>query len=78
MLCELWEDDSGGHCFFERAKTEAEYRMQLRQNGLEAGEKKLVWTVEASTWEEAMQLLYDRKDFGRYRPWGEAEHERIP
>jgi hypothetical protein len=77
MHCELWEDDSG-HSFFPRAATDAEYLAQLEQNDLISGSKRLVWTVDAENWEEAMQLLYDRKGWGKYQPMDEPESEEGP
>jgi hypothetical protein len=66
MVFELWEFDNG-HSFFERASDEAGYRAQLRQYELDGGHARHVWTVEASTYNEAMQALYDQKGWGRYR-----------
>ncbi len=66
MLFELWEFENG-HSFFERPSEEARYVAQLRQLGLDQGNARHVWTVEAETYNEAMQALYDRKGWGRYR-----------
>jgi hypothetical protein len=32
---------------------------------------RLIWTVEAESYDEAMQLVYDRKGFGHYLTWDE-------
>lgn len=66
MLFELWEFENG-HSFFVRAPGEEGYRAQLRQLGLDEGNARLVWTVEAESYNEAMQALYDRKGWGPYR-----------
>jgi len=66
MVFELWEFDHG-HCFLERDSDEAKYIAQLRQLDLAECNARHVWTVEAKTFNEGMQLLYDRKGWGRYR-----------
>jgi len=66
MVFELWEHE-GGHTFFMPATDEAAYRAQLRQLGLDDGHAQHTWTVEADNYNAAMQLLYDRKNWGRYR-----------
>ena len=66
MVFELWEYE-GGHTFFAPAADETAYRAQLRQLELDHGHAKRTWTVEANNYNEAMQMLYDRKGWGRYR-----------
>jgi len=67
MIFELWEFENG-HSFFERAADDTAYFAQLRQLGLdeEAGARH-VWTVDATSYNEAMQALYNDKGWGRYR-----------
>ncbi len=66
MRYELWEYDSG-HTFFPVDADEAAYLDRIRQLKQEEAEAHRTWTVEAGSWNEAMQLLYDRKGWGRYR-----------
>jgi hypothetical protein len=65
MKYELWEYDHG-HSFFEVAG-EAAYLDRIRQLKREEPEARHTWSVEAETYNKAMQLLYDRKGWGRYR-----------
>jgi hypothetical protein len=46
---------------------EAAYRGQLRQFELDDGRAQRTWTVEADSYNAAMQMLYARKDWGKYR-----------
>jgi hypothetical protein len=66
MVFELWESESG-HAFFERASNAEAYRIQVQQYLTDDSEAKHVWTVEAATYNQAMQALYDRKGWGEYR-----------
>ena len=66
MLYELWEHE-GGHAFIGRDEDEAAYRHRLDVALAGEGDARLAWSIEAATYNEAMQLLYDRKHWGRYR-----------
>lgn len=66
MRYELWEHD-GGHTFFEVDSEEAVYLDRIRQLKLEEPDSHHAWTVEAASWDEAMQALYDRKGWGKFR-----------
>ena len=67
MRYELWEFD-GGHSFIDAGGDEAVYLERVRQMKIDEPDARLAWTVEAGSWNEAMQALYDRKGWGRYRP----------
>ncbi|HEY3963427.1 MAG TPA: hypothetical protein VGM05_02650 [Planctomycetaceae bacterium] len=75
MRYELWEYENG-HTFFEVAGDEAAHDAQVRQLKLDEPQARLAWTVEAGSWNEASQFLYDRKGWGRYRTLEEDE-ERV-
>jgi hypothetical protein len=64
MVFELWEYENG-HTFLER-HPDAEVH-QRRLSELVEHNAQHVWTVEAASYNEAMQLLYDRKGWGHYR-----------
>ena len=66
MRYELWEFD-GGHTFFEVDSDEAAYLERVRQMKLEEPGTYHAWTVDAGSWNEAMQALYDHKGWGRFR-----------
>ncbi len=66
MLFELWEYE-GGHTFIGRDDDEAVYRHRLEVALAGESDARLAWSIEAATYNEAMQLLYDRKHWGRYR-----------
>lgn len=66
MKYELWEYD-GGHTLLEATADEAARLEQIRQLKLQEPEARHTWTIEAGSWNEAMQKLYDRKGWGRYR-----------
>ena len=63
---ELWEHENG-HTFFEAQADEPAYQERIRQLKAEEPLAEHTWTVEADSWNAAMQLLYDRKGWGRFR-----------
>jgi hypothetical protein len=65
MVFELWEFDSG-HAFIERTEL-SDYAANLQQLHVTEPNARIAWTVEAASHNEAMQALYDRKGWGRYR-----------
>ena len=66
MLYELWEHECG-HMFIPRDGDQAIYRGHVVSAKADNPDIRLTWTVEAATSNEAMQLLYDHKGYGRYR-----------
>jgi hypothetical protein len=56
---ELWKVDAG-HAFFEVGNESA--RKLLRPNA------KLVWSVEARSWEEARRRMHEYLGWGPYKP----------
>lgn len=66
MQYELWEYD-GGHTLFEATADEAARLERIRQLQRQEPEARHTTTIEAGSWNEAMQKLYDRKGWGRYR-----------
>lgn len=66
MLYELWEHE-GGHTFIGRDNDEAQYRRRLEQALKDEVDVRMTWSVEAATYNEAMQALYEHKGYGRYR-----------
>jgi len=75
MVFELWEFDSG-HAFIERSEDSA-YANTVQRLHVTEPNVRLTWTVQAVNYNEAMQALYDRKGWGRYRTIEEelGEHE---
>ena len=67
MKWELWEppdpppDEPSNDYFF------SEHEVQMRSFAQEDG-MTCTWTVEADTYEAAMQKLYDFRGWGTYRP----------
>jgi hypothetical protein len=66
MRYELWEYDHG-HNFIEVPPDETAYLDRIRQLKLDEPHARHTWTVEAKSWNEAHQALYDRLGWGRYR-----------
>ena len=64
---ELWRTTEKGlaDSFFE-AGTSDEKRHQLLEP-----DARLIWTCEASSWDEAQQKRYDFMAWGTYRPLGD-------
>lgn len=66
MVYELWEHE-GGHTLVGRDEDEAAYRHRLEVALAGESDARLALSIEAATHNEAMQLLYDHKHWGRYR-----------
>ena len=68
MKYELWKyvDDAESLTFVEVNENYAHSLKILVEPGAE-----LIWTVEAETYNEAMQLYYDHMDWGTYKPMSE-------
>jgi hypothetical protein len=61
LLHEYWENEDGGECGAVRERSD-----QLRPT-LTPGAR-LVFSLRASSWHQAMQLYHDRLGYGEYRP----------
>ena len=66
MRYELWEHE-GGHTFVGRDDDDEQYRLRLEQALRDECDVRMIWSVEAATYNEAMQALYEYKGYGRYR-----------
>lgn len=58
MLYELWEYDDG-HAFVVRDKDDAKYRHHFKPALAGESNVQMTRTIEAATYNEAMQALYD-------------------
>ncbi len=63
LLHEYWEGDDGAEFSVVRERND-QTRPSLTPNA------RLVFSVRAASWHEAMQLQYDRLEFGTYDPSG--------
>jgi hypothetical protein len=63
LLHEYWEGDDGGEFYVVRERND-QLRPSLTPNS------RLVFSVRACSWHEAMQLQYDRLGYGIYDPAG--------
>lgn len=59
---ELWRSESELRDSFFEAGADNETRYQLLEP-----DARLIWTCEASSWNEAQQKRYDFMDWGHYR-----------
>lgn len=77
MIYELWEHD-GGHTFVGRDENEDSYRIRLARALEGECNVRLTWSVEADSYDEAMQLLYDQKGYGTYNPIDDEDSDAVP
>ncbi len=66
MRYELWEHE-GGHTFVGRDDDDEQYRLRLEQALRDECDVRMTWSVEAATYNEATQALYEHQGYGRYR-----------
>ena len=67
LLHEFWENEDGGE--FGAVK---EHNDRLRPTV--TPNARLVFSLYASSWHQAMQLYHERLDYGDYRPEGLPDH----
>jgi hypothetical protein len=67
MKYELWHGQDGHYSFFAVDNDSARKMLDP--------DDRLIWTVEAQSWEEASQAQYDYLGWGEYRPF---EHTHQP
>ena len=62
ILFELWRDDNGDITFFNSEN--------VSERNMLSEDSKLIWSVWANTWEEAMTLRNEYLGFEPYKPLG--------
>jgi hypothetical protein len=68
MKYELWANkDRTSLSFFGVDYPNYKQNLQLLED--EEDEFELIWTIEAETYNEAMQEYYDFMDWGKYKPF---------
>ena len=68
---ELWDDGESGYPFFPEDNDSARKLLRV--------EAKLIWTIEAETWNDAMRAFHDHMGWEPYKPMSDqSQDSRTP